>query len=59
MQKIEGKQVEHQLTEYGVKYDDGFSYVCGEEEDARTTRQMTGGTVVVRDVYVTQWIEVA
>lgn len=53
--KIEDAEVE---TEYGVRYDDGFVCVMGDEDEARSTRQMTGGVVVAREVFMTPWAEV-
>lgn len=46
-------------TEYGVRFEDGFVCICGDEEEARVMRQMTGGDVVTREVYMTEWAEVA
>jgi hypothetical protein len=53
--KIEDAEVD---IDYGVRFDDGFVVVTGDEDEARVMRQMTGGVVVTREVFMTQWAEV-
>lgn len=55
---IRDQEVEEHETEWGVKFDDGFVCITADEDDARATRQMTGGEVVTREVYCTSWTEV-
>lgn len=45
--------------EYGVRFDDGFVCIVGDEDEARSTRQMTGGEVVTRQVFMTAWAKVS
>lgn len=55
MIRINDQDVETIADEFGVRFDDSFVVVHDYEEDARTTRQMTGGEIVCRRVYFTEW----
>ena len=55
MQIINGQIPVEVETEWGVMFDDGFVLVMNDERDARETRQIAGGDVVARDVYIAPW----
>lgn len=56
---IRDQEVEDREVEWGVRFEDDFVCICNDEEDARTTRQMTGGDIVTREVFLTAWAEVS
>jgi ribosomal protein L14 len=57
--RIVDQEIEDHETEHGVRFDDGFVCICNDEDEARATRQMTGGEIVTREVYMTPWTEVS
>jgi hypothetical protein len=57
--KIKGKEVEAEEVEFGVRFDDGFIVLCNDDTEAETLGAMTGGKILVRDVYITEWAELA
>lgn len=56
--RITDQEIEDREVEFGVRFEDGFVCICGDEDEARATRQMTGGDVVTRQVFLTKWAEV-
>lgn len=57
--RIRGKRVAAEEVEFGVRFEDGFVLACTDEEDARTVRAMTGGELLIRDVYISVWAALA
>lgn len=59
MPTIKGKLVESEELEFGVRFDDGFIAECYNEQEAQSLAAMTGGKILIRDVFYCAWAELA
>lgn len=55
--RVRGQKITDEELEFGVEFDDGFTLLCVDENDARIMAQMTSGQLRVRTCYVTGWAE--
>ena len=59
MLKINEHTIDHHEVEFGVQFGrPEIVIICHDEQEARETAHMAGGTVLARTVYVAEWAEV-
>ena len=57
--KIRDTVIAAKDVEFGVRFDDGYIGLCADADEAQLIAAMTGGVILVREVFVAEWSELA